>query len=500
MNRIISNTTLFIQLIIFGGAIPGWMMSASAKEIHGKDSIRVEELLVKDTVDLELNGPSSDISFYLNGMVFLSNSKYHQKMIPDHITFGVIRSYFVPLDYISLESSKPLFSSDNFPYPPSGMSFTRDYKKVYFTKPVELQGKAQVEKIFEMPIIDGEATGYDQLSFTTGPSRFLHPAISVDESFMIFSSDRTPSKGGLDLFITRNDSKGWTQPENMGAHINTSSHEWYPFLDHNNNLYFSSSGHMGFGGYDVIVCYYNGTGWDRPQNLTNYINTEQDELGFSTHPNKQMAIFTRVIKGESHGEVLKINLNKNAILVSGDENSRQKDVSLLLKDLIWSGYAAGNYISSGPAESNPLASSAPLIADQSEEPKPEPLNPLTMPIIYEEETKPEPAIEIAAATPPAKEVKTQSSSKPDPNRVTFRVQILSNTKANSKPEVIIDGKRYTTFEYFYKGAYRITVGEFVDLNKANAFRTRCKNSGFNQAWVAAFRGDKRETDPSVFRK
>jgi hypothetical protein len=44
------------------------------------------------------------------------------------------------------------------------------------------------------------------------------------------------------------------------------------------------------------------------------------------------------------------------------------------------------------------------------------------------------------------------------------------------------------------------VGEFLDLDEANAFRTKCKNSGFNQSWVAAFRGNKRETDPSVFKK
>jgi hypothetical protein len=73
-------------------------------------------------------------------------------------------------------------------------------------------------------------------------------------------------------------------------------------------------------------------------------------------------------------------------------------------------------------------------------------------------------------------------------------------KANSRPEVSIEGKPHSTFEYYYKGAYRITVGDFVDLNEANAFRTKCKNSGFTQAWVAAFRGNKRETDPSVFRK
>ncbi len=482
MNRIKLNATLIVHLVIFCGFIPGWIMTTSAQEIHEQDSIKVEELLVKDTLDLEINGPSSEIAFYLNGMVFLSDSKYHQKMIPDHITFGVVKSYFVPLDYISLESSSPLFANDNFPYPPAGMSFTRDYKKIYFTKSVELEGKAHVEKIFEMPILEGEATEHIQLPFTTGPSRYLHPAISIDESYIIFSSDASPSKGGLDLFISRRSSDGWSQPESMGSLINTSSHEWYPFLDYNNNLYFSSAGHMGFGGYDVFVCYFNGTGWERPQNLSNYVNTEEDELGFSIHPNKQLAILTRVMKESSDAEVLMVKLNEKVLQASDEGSSRPKDISLLLKDLIWSGYSAGNYTPS--ALGNPLVISAPLIGDK------------------EEESKPAPPVETIAAVAPVEKIENEPApeSKSDPNRVTFRVQILSSTKANSRPEVTIEGKPHSTFEYYYKGAYRITVGEFLDLDEANAFRIRCKNSGFNQAWVAAFRGNKRETDPSVFRK
>jgi len=84
--------------------------------------------------------------------------------------------------------------------------------------------------------------------------------------------------------------------------------------------------------------------------------------------------------------------------------------------------------------------------------------------------------------------------------VTFRVQILSSSRANSTPSVTISGARYQTFEYFYKGAYRVTVGKFETVQEAIAFRTKCKTAGYNQAFVAAFRGNERETDPSVFRR
>ena len=248
MNRIIFLCFLTICLPVLTGR---------AQEAPVNDSVPVIKLMIRDTLELEFHGPSGEVTFYQNGMVFLSNSKYHQKMIPDHITFGVVKSYYVPLDYIAIESSIPLFSNDNFAYPPAGMSFTRNYRKVYFTKQVDHHGRKNVEKIYEMEIVDAKASGHEQVSFTTDPSRYLHPAISMDESFMIFSSDRTPSSGGLDLFIARKTSGGWSEPQNMGHVINSSSHEWYPFLDHHNNLYFSSAGHMGYGGYDIFVCYCN---------------------------------------------------------------------------------------------------------------------------------------------------------------------------------------------------------------------------------------------------
>jgi len=480
MKRILIPSFLIIYLFALNGL---------AQEFPVEDSIPVVELMVKDTIDLEFQGPSSDVAFYMNGMVYLSNSKYHQKMIPEHITFGVIKAYFVPLDYIALENSIPLFLNDNFPYPPAGMSFTRDYQKVYFTQVEDHQGRRSMEKIYEVDIMEGKASKHEQLSFTTDPSRYLHPAISVDKSFMIFASDRTPSSGGLDLYITRKTSNGWSKPENMGHSINSSSHEWYPYLDHNNNLYFSSAGHMGYGGYDVYVCSYNGTSWDSPRNLTNYINTTQDELGFSIHPNKHMAVLTQLSDGELTGEVFRISLSEKALLIA--DNSYENDISVLLSDLIESGYTEGDLPSSSEmlAEKDRQTISTPLIVEEEE---------VEAGAVVEEVTKPEPAhVDVTSLM---EEVEQEAEPEPDPNSLLFRVQILSSTKANTKPKVTVEGKTYTTFEYYYKGAYRITVGEFEELSDANAFRLKCKSSGFDQAWVAAFRGKERETDPSVFRK
>lgn len=534
---------LHIALICFlfmamGFAPQGLLASVTSNPVED-DSMRVKELLVLDTVDLKIDGPSKDVNFFMNGMVFLSNTKYHQKMIPDHITFGVVKAYFVPLEYIALESSKPLFVNDNFPYSPAGMSFTRDYQKVYFTKTVEISSRRSAEKIFEMSIINGEGSSHNQLSFTGDPSRYLHPAISLDDSYMIFSSDRTPSNGGLDLFISRKTPSGWSSPVNMGDDINTSGHEWYPYLDHKNNLFFSSSGHMGYGGYDVYVCFFDGNTWGNPQNMTDYVNTSEDEVGFTVHPNKKTALFSKVVQTESKGDVFQMSLNDKALKLSGIEDPQNQDMSGLIQDMLETGYTSGAFASSDSSEEAAFDVSAlPLLAEEKESTKPDPeteivrnadqiqsdatqvkqteTQPETQPESQPEsqpevkpesvqiisEPEPDPVIEAAVTDPAIVEPGSEVESAPglDPNRVVFRVQIISTSRANSNPSVTIKGTRYSTFEYFYKGAYRVTVGEFETVKEASEFRAFCKSSGYSQAFVAAFRGAERETDPSVFRK
>jgi hypothetical protein len=361
------------------------------------DSIQVEELLVMDTLALDIKGPSNDVAFYMNGLVFLSNPKFHKEMIPDHIAFGKITSFFVPMEYIALESSRQLFENDPFPYSPGGTCYTRDYGTVYFTKRTDIPGNQSPEKIFEMEIIQGKATTYRQLPFTAGPTRFMHPAIAANNDFMIMASDLNPSFGGLDLFITRKGVSGWLTPVNLGPDINTSGHEWYPFLDQHNNLYFSSSGHMGFGGYDLYVCFFDGQGWGEPQNLTRLVNSEKDEIGFSVHPGRQMAIFsTQTEEMEQVEEVLKLKLNNSAFILAGID-SKNQDISLLLKDLITTGFTDATYGAASDLEVQAGFSltALPLLTEEEPEeevPEPEPVAEVDEPEPVVEQTEPEPEL------------------------------------------------------------------------------------------------------------
>ena len=72
---------------------------------------------------------------------------------------------------------------------------------------------------------------------------------------------------------------------------------YIPFLDQENNLFYSSDGIKGFGGYDIYFCRYNGSGWDKPVNLTQEINTPNDDIAFTmSRLDGKSAFFTTRLK------------------------------------------------------------------------------------------------------------------------------------------------------------------------------------------------------------
>jgi outer membrane protein OmpA-like peptidoglycan-associated protein/Tfp pilus assembly protein PilF len=108
------------------------------------------------------------------------------------------------------------------------------------------------------------------------------PAISADGKTLIFSSARPGGLGGKDLWISYFKNGNWTQPENLGKTINTADDEEAPYLHYDGKtLYFSSSGHTGYGQHDIFRSQMLGGGnWTNPENMGRGINTDADEAGF----------------------------------------------------------------------------------------------------------------------------------------------------------------------------------------------------------------------------
>jgi len=94
----------------------------------------------------------------------------------------------------------------------------------------------------------------------------------------------------------------WAAPENLGSSINTVGNEFFPFLDSENNLYFSSDKLPGYGGYDIFSCKFNGSGWDKPANLSDHINSLNDDIAFTINRNDGKTAFLTRRQKSGKGE------------------------------------------------------------------------------------------------------------------------------------------------------------------------------------------------------
>jgi len=106
------------------------------------------------------------------------------------------------------------------------------------------------------------------------------PSLSPDKRDLYFTSRRFGGYGGSDIYVSHLLPGGrWSEPENLGPEINTIGDESCPFIHADNQtLYFTSTGHPGYGGDDIFVTRKGAKGkWSTPKNLGYPVNTIQNE-------------------------------------------------------------------------------------------------------------------------------------------------------------------------------------------------------------------------------
>lgn len=181
----------------------------------------------------------------------------------------------------------------NTEYNESTAVFSKDGNTIYFTRNTFLDGKKGLDKSKKFKTLrltlykatktgDYNWTNVVELPFNSKEYSVAHPALSPDGKKLYFSSDMPGTLGMSDLWyvdILGNDTYG--TPINLGSGINTEAKESFPFISEKNNLYFSSDGRSGLGGYDIFVTPLDATG--KPGKITNLgapSNSAQDDFGF----------------------------------------------------------------------------------------------------------------------------------------------------------------------------------------------------------------------------
>ncbi len=194
----------------------------------------------------------------------------------------------------------------NSSYHESTAVFTKDKQTVYFTRNNEhksnyekfdLTGKMRTDrlKIYQSTLDeDGKWSKPKPLPFNSDNYSVAHPALSIDEKKLYFSSDMTGGIGESDIYVvTINDDNTFDEPKNLGQKINTEGKETFPFISSDNNLYFSSNGHVGLGGLDVFVIKNLENQKDfKIKNMGKNINSSHDDFAFIINDKTKQGFFS----------------------------------------------------------------------------------------------------------------------------------------------------------------------------------------------------------------
>jgi hypothetical protein len=473
---------IFLLTYLIGNAVNGKMVSDYLNLFYFDPNLNLSCL--DDTIfappvkispfQLEIVPPSSGVKFYRNGILFLSSSIEERKMVQKHLSFGSTVSYFATVKDTVPEQFRLFAPELSFTFPTDATTFSRNYDTIYYTR---IPSKGRKEKIFMATYSGSKWIGDDRpLNFCNEEYIFTHPALSSDGTFIILSSDMPGTLGGLDLFVSRRENDCWGEPVNLGPNLNTAGNEMYASLDNENNLYYSSDGLPGEGGFDIFVCRFTGDGWEVPRDISSDINSKHDEIAFTLNQMDGNSAFytSRLRTGKRTVQLCRITLDPE---VNDDLNLSALFITIPRAEEF-----------NKTATDQVKTDFEPVQADDNKvEAKSESLASATIPA--------EPQQLLVAETIVWTDTTLIDSITEFKNeKLIYRIQILASAKPAGSRQININGSQYQSWEYLHMGGYRTTIGEFGTLAEATDFQNICRKNGYNQAFIAAFSNNIRISD------
>ncbi len=268
-----------------------------------------------------LNSANSDFSpvFFDKGIVFTSDRVFGQRSgeVYDWTGDPYLDLYMVTFNDSArrqkLDSSAihPFSSVLNQIYHDGPASFSENGDLVYFTRTLSDKIKdlrkdkekiyTHILKIFSSTWTEGNWT--EPVSFYLNNDQYSvgHPCLSPDAEQLFFVSDMPGGYGGTDLYMCSKEGEGWGAATNMGRTINTLGDEMFPYLL-DSVLYFSSTGHLGYGGLDLFKSDMDSTGWGKPVNLLAPLNSSYDDFGISLSTDRKKGYLSSNRPGGKGGD------------------------------------------------------------------------------------------------------------------------------------------------------------------------------------------------------
>ncbi len=176
--------------------------------------------------------------------------------------------------------AKPLEGNINTNYNEGAQSISQDGQWLIFTGCNFPEGYGSCDLYISYNTPDGWSVPENMGGKINSESWESAPSLSPDKRDLYFASTRPGGYGGSDIYVSHRLPNGrWSEPENLGPEINTVGDERSPFIHADNQtLYFTSNGHLGYGGDDIFLSRKGAKGkWGPVKNLGYPINTIENE-------------------------------------------------------------------------------------------------------------------------------------------------------------------------------------------------------------------------------
>ena len=213
-------------------------------------------------------------------------------------------------------------------------------------------------KIYELVLNDSTDTAPKQIDINQNKYNFSSPVYSNDFTKLYFVSDMPGGLGATDIYVADVSKEGaFSNVKNLGPTINTSKRENFITLDAQNNLYFSSDGHLGLGGLDIFKINLDNTD-NAPENLGSEINTIYDEFYYRTINNSMY------FSSNSYGVDKTYVLQYKAYLQQQKNKQLLQDFKQYLKEITYASKAYAQLLESLQLEKTELSKKKTALINQ----------------------------------------------------------------------------------------------------------------------------------------
>lgn len=239
-----------------------------------------------------INSERSEICpvLFKDGLVITTNREddFLNESVSSRDALPYYAVYYAPFlegdsDRLSFEEPEAFSGTLNSDYNDGPVTFTENGSTIYFSR----VQKSERGKSFrnQIKIYAGYLSGKrvkvkEPFYLNSNEYSVAHPFLSPDGSKLYFASDMPGGFGGYDIYFCTKEGEAWSAPINMGKGINTKKSEVYPSIAPNEDLYFSSSGHSGYGGLDLFVSKASNN-YKTSENLRAPINSFTDDFGLA---------------------------------------------------------------------------------------------------------------------------------------------------------------------------------------------------------------------------